>query len=289
MILKGWRRFRPRQTGRNTGDVFERVGVRLEQVLETVYGRGWPNVRVEQLPEAINTQRQIVSHNNDAVEWIVLLILQAPRAARAQEQMDRHHHGYRGREARLYELIDFNDAYVSSVLSLPGPYLPGFTNRAREEVNRFCEHVGARSFSDEQWEAITRGLSREVAVYRGAIAAGFSAEMTDRRSDALGVDMIIHDPETGRAVNIDCKTPSSYFLRLQELAQEGRLTEKQAIRADAQGHCMIVNGQGSESREIVLFRVSPEVFGEVEDFSFSNQPALGAVLRQVIIEYGHEK
>jgi len=284
--LKGWRRFRPRAMRPGPADVFTVAGSRLEQRLESVYGRGWPNVRAEQLDEAIDAQRRLIGSLGSPIDWLVLVILQAPRAARAQQQMDRHPHGYNGRQTRLYELIDFNDAFVSTVLALPAAQLVGFTDKLHSEVSRFCHQVGARMFEPEQWEAIVRGLSREVAVYRAAQAAGYDVDMTDRRTDAFGIDMVISDPETGKSVNVDCKTPSSYFLRLQELVRDGRLAEDVAIRADQSGHCMVVHERDGVGTEVVLLRISPEVFGEVEDFAFTNQRGTAGMIRQILTDYG---
>lgn len=47
---------------------------------------------------------------------------------------------------------------------------------------------------NEQWTAIIRGLTREVAVYLAAKEHGFNALATDRAHDALGVDMQVQDP-----------------------------------------------------------------------------------------------
>ena len=57
------------------------------------------------------------------------LVAMTPQAARAQNAMDKHHGGYKNREARLMELIAFNDLFVDTVLSLPEDELPLFTEK----------------------------------------------------------------------------------------------------------------------------------------------------------------
>lgn len=65
---------------------------------------------------------------------------------------------------------------------------------------------------------------RNRGVSRGA-ENGFNAYMTDRAHDALGIDIQIQDPEDGRYINLDVKTPSSFRHRMEQLVHEGRLTD----------------------------------------------------------------
>jgi hypothetical protein len=245
-------------------------------------------MRVERLGPVIEELKQSVASIHDeqshehAALWFALMIAQAPRAARAQVQMDTHDGGYKNKQARLYELIDFNDAFVSTVLALPDNELKGFVERARHELARFCAQVHAPMFSDVQYEAITRGLSREVAVYRGAILGGFEAAMTSRHQDALGVDMVITDPSSGRSINIDCKTPSSYRYRLQDLVREGRLSENDSALADQLGYVREMNGSGSERVEVVLMRIDPNELGDVIDFGFVEPQRLAKRLHHML-------
>ena len=207
-----------------------------------------------------------------------LLIAQSPRAARAQVEMDQHKHGYRNREKRLYELIDFNDTYVSYVLATPHDQLPGLAERVKKDLIEFCRRLNVLSFTDAQFEAITKGLSREIAVYRGALHQGFGARMTSRVEDAFGIDMVITDRTTGRTLNIDCKTPSAFRHRLEDLVKEGRLTDDELIRADERGFVTTDHRRNETHVPVTLFCVLPDKLGGITDFTFDDTSKLAAQL-----------
>jgi len=282
MVHRQWRRFLPRAKPlRGPVDLIAEVRKNLDDVLHRTYGRSSQHIRVEQLDQAIDEQRQRVLSDPTVVSWFTLLLLQGPRAARAQVQMDTHPHGYKNKQARLYELIDFNDAFVSTVLALPETELAGVVERSRDELARFCAQVHAPMFSEEQYEAITRGLSREVAVYRGAIHGGFKAAMTTRTQDAMGVDMVVTDPVSGLSINVDCKTPSAYRYRIQDLMHEERLSESEGVLADQLGYAREVNGNGGDRVKVVLMRIDPNELGDVVDFSFVEPERLAQRLRTI--------
>ena len=148
------------------------------------------------------------------LDGIAAILAQAPRASLAQVQMDAHPHGYRDKQARLLELIDFNDAIDSTVISLEPEKRQVFSERIKQGADRMCKRVGAPCFTNEQWEAIIRGLGREIAVYLAAKNSGFYVYMTNRTQDALGVDLQVQDPESRRYINIDIKAPSAFRYRL---------------------------------------------------------------------------
>lgn len=100
-----------------------------EQVHTMFPGR---QIRDDALTRAIQSAREQANTTNDPVQWCVALILQAPRAAVAQEQMDKHPHGYRAKQERLFELIDFNDTFVSAVLSMPEEEIATFADEAKK-------------------------------------------------------------------------------------------------------------------------------------------------------------
>lgn len=221
-----------------------------------------------------------------AWHWLRALVLQAPQAAVAQAQMDKHPHGYGARGERLYELIDFNDAFVSTVLALDDALLPTFAAEAKTLMDWFCKRVGVRSFSAEQYEAIERGLGREIAVYRGVQKEGFTATMTNRASDALGIDMVIADQQSGKSVNVDCKSPSAYRHRIYDLLHEGRLNGGEVTAAEALGYIAEMNGHGHEKVEVVLWRIEKERYGQIIAFNFPDTAALGHATRDIIKIYG---
>lgn len=252
----------------------------IPTILQQVYGARH-QVHVEQLHAAIDEQAKRTLVRPDPVEWVALLILRAPVAARAQHAMDKHPHTP-DQQARLFELIDFNDTFVSTAIALNQTERVGFVEALRPVLDRFCKQVGAHHFSDEQYDAITRGLTREVAVYLGALAQGFDATLTSRSQDALGVDMIITDPLTGRRINIDCKTPSAFRYRLQDLVREGRLSEAEAELADQTGYAHERNGHGREAVAVTILRIDPNEMGDIRDFVFTQPELLGVRLRAVL-------
>jgi hypothetical protein len=235
---------------------------------------------------ALDAERSTELSGAHAWSWLRLLVLQAPQASLAQVQMDKHPHGYHSRGARLYELIDFNDAFVSTVLALPDSDLTRFADEAKRLMDWFCKRVGVRIFSDEQYQAIVQGLTKEIAVFLGVQQEGLKAEMTNRASDALGVDMVISDPQTGKSVNIDCKSPSSYRHRIYDLLREGRLSEEEVTAAETLGFIAEINGHGGERTKVVLWRIDPETYGEIQDFTFVDTSMLGTNIQSILQIYG---
>ncbi len=285
MTYNGWRRFRPTIRMRREAvqpNLVAGMHARLDELLGGRHGAHAYD-DIDHLDGLVEEQvTRLIAHPT-AVEWFTLLVLRAPGAARAQQQMDKHPHGYHNQQARLFELIDFNDAFVSTVLALSDVQRRGFIDTAKREIDAFCKLVGSRSFSDGQYEAITHGLSREVAVYLGALDQGYSVVMTTRGQDAMGVDMIITDPKSGKSLNIDCKTASSYHYRIKDLVEQGRLSEQEGLTAEELGYAHEVNGHGPEAVAVTLLRIDPNEVGDIKDFKFVEPELLGERL-QVLFE-----
>jgi hypothetical protein len=208
--------------------------------------------------------------------WQVLL--QTPRAALAQQQMDSHEHGYHNREKRLYELIEFNDTFVNFVLATPHAKLPGLAEQLKKDMAEFCKKLRTPMFSDEQYDAIVRGLSREIAVYRTARYHKFGARMTSRTEDAFGIDLVITQPDTGKLLNIDCKTPPAFRHRLEDLLQHGRISEDDLLRGDQQGFLTVNHRRGEEYVPVTVFCLLPDKLGTITDFTFDEPERLKAML-----------
>lgn len=209
------------------------------------------------------------------------LLAQTPRAVFAQEQMDTHEHGYHNREKRLYELIDFNDTFVSYVLASRHPELPTLAERLKKDMTDFCGRLNSPMFTDKQYDAIVRGLSREIAVYRSAKFMGFGVHMTSRTEDAFGIDLVITQPETGKVLNIDCKTPPSFRHRLEDLVQHGRIQEADLVRGDKNGYLTVMQHRGDETVAVTLFCILPDLLGEISDFTFDEPQKLKAALNTI--------
>lgn len=212
-----------------------------------------------------------------------LLVLQAPRAALAQAEMDGHPHGYRDREKRLYELIDFNDTFVSAVLAQPPARLASFNERMKTAMTHFCKSQKSIMFSDEQFEAIAKGLSREIAVFLGAQREGYGVEMTSRTQDAFGIDMVVTNLRTREILNIDCKTPSAFRYRLEELEKEARISTEQLLRADEDDFITVINRLNNERVPVTILCVRPEHLGDIVDFRFADTRPLGDILHSIFV------
>lgn len=207
--------------------------------------------------------------NPQIVIELAQLIARTPRAARAQDEMDRHHGGYRNRKARLYELIDFNDAFVTAVHALPDEELPYFAKNIQKSMKRIVKLFRAPMFSDRQFDAIAHGLSREIAVYRAAVKAGYEVRITDRVEDARGVDMVISAPSSGTSMPIDCKTKSSFHFRLLDLKRDGYLSEEQRLRAELSGfHIVRAGRQNQDFQTTTLLRISTQDLGSIRAYDF---------------------
>ncbi|MBH1980841.1 hypothetical protein I8H89_04975 [Candidatus Saccharibacteria bacterium] len=281
---------RPQQ--RFDDSLYQRAMIELDEVLYDLYGHDWRHVRVERLSTAIDEMKQRTaqseSHRRSA-QLIALLLLQTPRAARAQDAMDRRHGGsYHHRQKRLYELIDFNDTFVDIVLSLRHEQRAEFHHKIYALMHDFCVRARTHVFSPEQFDAITHGLSRETAVYLGAQKEGFDVHMTNRVADGLGVDMQIRDRDSGRYINIDCKTTKAYLRRVEELRREERLDEREVGVALTRGYIRVSNGRNDEQVEVVLFSVVSELFGGIQDFEFATSDVLALKLREAINVYGRQ-
>ncbi len=219
-------------------------------------------------------------------DGLVALLAQAPRAVLAQLQMDTFEHGYRNKQERLYELIDFNDTLIDTILPMPDTLRQQFAERTKQAADRICKRVGAPCFSNEQWTAIIRGLTREVAVYLAATEHGFNAWLTDRAHDALGVDMQVQDPESRRYINIDVKTPSSFRHRMEQLVKEKRLTEHQLLAGDKNSYIIEHNGHGKLRAEVVVLCILPDLFGDLADWRFTNPEPMRHKLNILIRDHG---
>lgn len=243
MVWHGWRRFRPHKTEQTLGS----------------------------------------SQDSDAAALLQSLLEKTPGAVRAQRSMDDHPNAYHAtNQARLFELIDFNDTFVNLALALTQQERKGFIERLRVSIQSYCKKMNEPMFTDEQFDAITRGLSREVAVCLGAKQQGFEVRMTSRKEDAMGVDMVITDPRSGRYVNIDCKTTSAYHFRIKDLVQQGRMTKEQGLRAEEIGYAHEVNGQKKEAVAVTLLRIDPNELGDIVDFEFKEPEKLKGVLNGIL-------
>lgn len=277
-----WRRFRPRKqptpaviTHGNYHGVIADAWRLVDDITRDYDVRAHDGI--DQLDRSIDSRKTTAS---TAAEWVALVLLQTPRAARAQAQMDLHKHNYHNHHERLFELIDFNDSFVNSVLTLPKSELATYEKTLREASSELCRRLHAPNFTDEQYEAIVRGLSREIAVYRGAVELGYTARMTSRQEDAFGIDMVIDDAE-GRSVNVDVKTPSAFRHRMDDLEKEDRITEQQLLEADEQDFLVHIHkhqGSHAEYIPVVLLCIRRETVGDIVDFEFTDPAQLGGLI-----------
>lgn len=238
------------------------------------------------LDRKIDKLKKKFDRTGQPMDGLVALFAQAPRAVLAQLQMDKHPHGYQEKQAKLYELIDFNDTFDSVILALDDHNRERFVDKAKDAIDRTCARVGAPTFTDEQWQAIVRGLSREIAAYIAAKNSGFHTIMTPRSQDALGVDIQVMDPESNRYVNLDIKSPSAFRRRLEHLVREDRLTERELLAADERSYAVTLNGHGTNKVKVVVLGIVPDYFGMIDNFAFEDTKPMQAMLVRLINEHG---
>jgi len=294
-----WRRFggyldrREAKKRIDQGEIFAFVEQKLRNEVKVPSNRWHRHTDFSYLKTLVDTATSRAKYATNNAEplvvaeaWLEALILQAPQAALAQVQMDKHKHSYHNREARVLELIDFNDAYVQAVLALPPTHLHAYNEDLKRLIDWFCKRVGAWPFTVEQFEAITHGLSREIAVYNAVRTAGYDVEMTNRTDDAFGIDMYITDRVTGRRVSVDTKTNSAFHYRLIELLREGRLNDADLDLAERKGYAAVINGHADEKVRVVLWRIDHGTLGSIIDFAFEHPDKLIDELAEIIKEYG---
>lgn len=233
---------------------------------------------------AINVLRQ-EDVSRDAVKLLASLLLQVPRAARAQAEMDRHKRSFHDRRERLLELIDFNDTLVAGVLAIPAEERVDFADELRAAINRFSAAHRTPNFNKAQYDAILHGLSREIAVYLAAQKHGYQVLMTSRTDDAFGIDMQIRDPQKEAYVNIDCKTRSSYYFRIKELMRQHRLTPEEAQIADQTSYCPVVNHHNNIEIRVILVRIDHILTGDIVDFEFVSTDYIISLLEAIIDKF----
>ena len=299
-----WRSFRPRSSaqgaykGRNrkldkqhtyqpqqvvyeadNTDVFDIAEQRVVSMIQR-------RPEIDNLDKRIEPLRGRFAETKQIQDGLAALLAQVPRAVLAQLQMDSFPRGYRNKQKRLFELIDFNDTLVSTILLMDDTLRCQFENHVKEAADRICKRVGAPCFTDEQWTSIIRGLTREVAVYLAALENGFEALLTDRVSDALGIDVQIRDPNDRRYINIDVKTPSSFRHRMEQLVHEARLSESELMEGDKRSYVVEYNGHGSQRTQIIVLCILPDLFGDLADWRFVNSGPMRDMINRLIREYG---
>lgn len=277
MLRPKWRRFVPRrklQQPAPDAGIFSTAKYRVD------------SLRLRDASDASDTANARKDSVQTATDWLELLLLRTPAAARAQHSIDKRPHERKGRKGRIYELIDFNDAFVSTVLLLRESERREFSEMIQKMMQQVCRQLRVKPFTDEQFTAIALGLTREIALYQAASTRGLQAVMTTREADAFGVDMRVVDETSGRLVNIDCKTRSSFYFRLKDLVHEGRLTQEDMEWAEAVGYCEVTHRHDEGSVQIILLRVSEDDFGELVNFRFADEQALVDKLKAIIEAHG---
>lgn len=230
--------------------------------------------RIKQQQEPRDSHEKLAYYRN-------LLIAQTPQAVVAQWQMDAHKHGYHEREKRLYELIDFNDTFVNLALQTPVHKRPELIESLKSEMDEFCRSLSSPYFSDKQFTAITLGLGREVAVFTAAEQLGYHVRMTSRTQDAFGIDMMIVQPGTNKRLYIDCKTPSAFRHRLEDLVKYGDITEQQLLQADKDDYITIDRRHDNDTVPVTLLCIRSDTVGEVHDFAFDEPRRVQALLEKI--------
>lgn len=292
-VTAKWQRFRPRErrgafddiTIYEDGSIYalsrDIIAEALHEARSIKPGRS-----LKRIVRAAKIVRERSEKNHLPEFFLASLILQSPNAVKAQHEMDRRHGGYNNRQARLFELIDFNDTFVDTVLSLDEELLADFTQRLWHEIDIFCNSQRVDGFSLRQFDAIVHGLSREIAVYRGAKKEGYIARMTSRSQDAMGIDVIITDPDTKKSIAVDVKTKSAFRWRLVELEKRRRIDEEKRLQCELAGFCTMRNGKSESGVDVVLLRIATDRLGKIENYSFADTTALGQLIADALENHG---
>lgn len=273
-----WRRFLPKgvKAGNST------VATSDLKLIRTVADANALVQRMKQQPEPQDMYQKLAHYRT-------LLIAQTPQAVLAQWQMDAHKHGYHNREKRLYELIDFNDTFVSLVLLTPVHKRPGLAESLKIEMDQFCRKLSTPRFSDEQFNAIVLGLGREVAVFTAAEQLGYDVRMSSRTQDAFGIDMMIVQPGTNKRLYIDCKTPSAFRHRLEDLAKYKHITEQQLLQADKDDYLTTDRHHNNDTVPVTLLCIRSDTVGEVHDFAFDEPARFQQLLEKIFASVSDRK
>lgn len=286
-----WKRFRPRLRGKlsdttvyEPDSLYAYARSEVGQYMQATRSRRFkPDNPLSHTARAVAKLRSRDPQTPE--QLLALLILQTPGATRAQTEMDNNHGGYKNRQARLYELIDFNDTFVDTVMALPEDELSEFPYRLKREMDWFCDHLGVPNFKPEQFDAIVHGLSREIAVFYAAKDAGLIARMTSRVQDAKGIDLIITDPATKRTISIDVKTRASFRWRLVDLQRRGRVDEDRRMQCELAGYCT-VKSRKNDDVDTLLFRVATNRLGAIKDFRFVDPEPVRKLLHEALNHHG---
>lgn len=263
----------------STTDIFDCAEEHVRAVIRRYPKKLDPDSYVDHLKRKFD-------ESNQPLDGLIALLAQAPRTVLAQLQMDKNPHGYRDKQKRLYELIDFNDTFDSVILALSEGDRRRFSATTKQAIDRTCKRAGVPAFSNEQWSAIVRGLSREIAIYLAAQESGFEVVMAPRSQDAIGIDIQVKDPGSDRYVNLDVKAPQSFRRRLEQLLREGRITEKEFFAADDRGYTVTTNGKGVNKTQVVTLSTLPERLGEISNFVFEDTTTIREVLVRLIDQHG---
>lgn len=285
VMLRQWRYFRPHTltpvVERHARDVdLDRLFADAEAEAERIL-KVHPTI-----DDAIATLKHRISNASTPERLLALTLLMVPQAARAQAMMDAHRNNFHDRKTRLFELIDFNDTFVATVLALTPAERHEFVDHLRRVMQHFAKRHKTPMFKDGQFDAIVHGLSREIAVYHAALHEGFDALMTSRADDAFGVDLQIRDRRTRAYINIDIKTHSSYYFRLKVLLREHRISMNEANTALETGYCQVMNRHDGVDVPVVIFRIDHTILGDIANFEFISSERIGEKLQLVLDECG---
>lgn len=273
-----WRRFRPKRARAHESQI-QSTSLKIVRTV----------IQANQLVEDLKKQPEPKDAHERALYYRTRLIAQTPQAVIAQWKMDTHKHGYHDRQKRLYELIDFNDTFVSLVLETPVHRRKELTESLKLEMDQFCRKLSTPSFSDEQFTAIALGLGREVAVFTAAEQLGYHVRMTSRTQDAFGIDMMIVQPGTNKRLYIDCKTPSAFRHRLEDLAKYKHITEEQLLRADKDDYITLDRRHNDDTVPVTLLCIRSDTVGEVHDFAFDEPKRVQQLLDTIFASVGERK
>jgi hypothetical protein len=232
---------------------------------------------------------------SDVDEWstsdlsanrMALLVLGIPAAARAQERMDtRRTHD---RALDVGSLSRFNRDLSGVMLEMPPSMLPEFPDRLRRRSeNLLYQQWGLPVLNEVQFNRITNGISREVAVLRAlqeTLPEEWNLRQGTPQEDMLGTDAVVVDNE-GRELRMDMKTDYAFAHILDDLEAGDWITPEQARRGAEDGY-VYSPGRTPAGEKVYTCVFNADALGKITDCQYEDPFAVFEFVEQQFEQQG---
>lgn len=254
------------------------VHARVQEAMQLQRNKGeaaTPLSAIE-LARALQTKRMRDADQNEwttsqrAAESNALLILGIPAAARTQERMDRHRSHDRALD--VGSLSRFNRDLTSAIIAAPKNMRPEFTNQIRRRSESLLYRKwGLPVLSEVQFNRITSGLEREVAVFDAleeTTPEGWQVRQGSMQEDALGTDIVVVDNK-GAELRLDSKTRYAFDHVVDDLETGHWISAQDAQRGRDTGY-VYSPGRTPSGEKVYTCIFDADNLGSIKDFSYDN-------------------